>query len=242
MFSVVIPIFNHAKFLASAVRSAQQSPLVREILLLDDGSQDSSAAIAARLAAASGGRVRNIITDGGNHGAHNRLNELVQLAACDWVAVLNSDDAFLPGRFEAVLEKPEFASCDFVFGNVLFMNDRGALTGAKCGPFDFGLTSTPATERLSKLLVIENYLVTTSNMIFRKTLHARIGGFGAFRYVHDWDFALRAMALGNPLYVQRFLTAYRLHGNNTIQENETKVNLESKAVLARYAEDFPDRS
>ncbi len=239
MFSVVIPIYNHAKFLAQAVRSALESPLAAEIVLLDDGSRDGSAAVAAKLAAASGGRVRNIATRDGNRGAQHRLNELVQIAKYDWVAVLNSDDMFFTGRFEAIVARPEFSSCDFVFGNVLFMDERGALTGAKCGPFDFGLGSLPSIQRLSELLVLENYLVTTSNMIFRKTLHARIGGFADFRYVHDWDFALRAFALGSPLYVQRFLTVYRRHARNTIRENQSEFNSELKAMLALYVRDFP---
>lgn len=76
-------------------------------------------------------------------------------------------------------------------------------------------------------------------MIFRKALHERVGGFAAYRYVHDWDFALRAMALGRPLYVQRFLTAYRMHSRNTILENPGKVDDEAADLFARFVADFP---
>ncbi|MBV9770597.1 MAG: glycosyltransferase [Bryobacterales bacterium] len=245
MFSVVVPIYNHAAFIAQAVRSAQQSSLVGEILLVDDGSSDGSADIAAALAAAGAdglrniARVGNIATNGGNRGAPYRLNQLVELAECEWVAVLNSDDLFLPGRFEAIAASPEFSSSDFIFGNVLFVDQRGALTGAKRGPFDFGLSSPPSMQQLSELLALENYIVTTSNMIFRKTLHARAGGFADLRYVHDWDFALRALAMARPLYVPRFLTAYRRHARNTILENEAKFKSERKIMLERYSRDFP---
>ncbi len=243
MFSVVIPIYNHELFIVQAVRSALRCPLVDEVLLIDDGSSDGSAEIAARLAAAHRGRLRNVTpADGRNRGAHYRLNELVGLAEQQWIAVLNSDDIFVPGRFEAVVEEPEFSKCDFVFGNVLLVDERGSLKGAKLGPFDFGLyqQGRPDSSRLMDLLCIENFVVSTSNMIFRKALHDHVGGFSPFRYVHDWDFALRAMALGRSLYVQRFLTAYRLHSRNTIRENKERVDLEIITMRERFLLEFPD--
>jgi len=80
-------------------------------------------------------------------------------------------------------------------------------------------------------------------MVFRKSLHARIGGFRPYRYVHDWDFALRAMLVGRAAYIRRFLTAYRIHPRNTILENERKAVVETrlmldsfKAEISRFAE------
>jgi hypothetical protein len=55
----------------------------------------------------------------------------VEAAKCDWVAVLNSDDVFVDSRFEAVIAHPSFQECDFVFGNLLFINADGRLIGAK---------------------------------------------------------------------------------------------------------------
>ncbi len=89
-----------------------------------------------------------------------------------------------------------------------------------------------AERRFAELMREQNYLITTSNMVFRKSLHARVGGFRPYRYVHDWDFALRAMQLGRAAYIRRFLTAYRIHSGNTIQESERKARTETKAMLA----------
>jgi glycosyltransferase involved in cell wall biosynthesis len=243
MFSVVIPIYNHARFVKQAVWSALRSPLVKEILVIDDGSRDGSLKIAADMAAAHPSRVRNLTPpSGGNRGAPERLNELVEQAQCEWVAVLNSDDVFVSGRFEAIVRDPEFSDCDFAFGNLLFIDERGALMGARRGPLDSWTPFRPSLEllrmleerRFLELLSEQNHLVTTSNMVFRKSLHARLGGFRSYRYVHDWDFALRAMLLGRPAYVRRFLTGYRLHGHNTILEGERKGNLETRAMLDRF--------
>jgi len=243
MFSVVIPIYNHAKFVKQAIWSALRSPLVHEVLILDDGSDDGSAEIAAGMAAAHSGRVRDLTPrPGGNRGAHERLNELVELAQCEWIAILNSDDVFVSGRFEAMLRDLEFPECDFAFGNLLLMDERGGLIGGRRGPLDTWLPFRPscdvlkmvAERRLVDILCDENYLVTTSNMIFRKSLHIRLGGFRPYRYVHDWDFALRAMLYGRTLYVPRFLTAYRIHSHNTIKNNELKASLEIRSVLDSF--------
>jgi|SRR5271157_2828516 len=247
MFSVVIPIYNHAAFLSEAVGSALRSSLVAEVLLLDDGSRDGSAKLAAELAATDH-RVRNLTPPGaGNRGAPTRLNELVGAASCDWIAALNSDDAFVAGRFEAIIADPLFANSEFVFGNLLLMNERGSLVSAKRGPFDTGTPFPPffdlgamvAAGRFLELLAHQNYMGTTSNMVFRKDLHARIGGFRHYRYVHDWDFALRAVTIGRALYVQRYITAYRIHSHNTIAESAARVNLESKDLFDLFVTDFP---
>lgn len=248
MFSVVIPIYKHAAFVRQAVWSALRSPLVTEVILIDDGSPDDSARIAAELAAAEP-RVRNLTPPGGgNRGAHIRLNELVNAARCEWVAVLNSDDVFVDGRFESIASSPNFVDVDFVFGNILLMNEDGDRIGAKRGPFDTG-TPFPSlfdvkqmvkSGQLLELLSHQQYMGTTSNMVFRKELHARIGGFGSYRYVHDWDFALRAMALGRPLYLQRYITTYRIHPNNTINESRARVDLEAKELFDHYVADFPE--
>lgn len=240
MFSVIIPIYNHAKFVRQAIWSALRSPLVQEILVIDDGSTDGSAGIAAQMAAQHSGRVRDLTPrSGGNRGAHQRLNELVELAQSEWIAVLNSDDAFVSGRFEGIVRDPGFADCEFAFGHVLLMNERGALIGAKRGPLDSRALSEPsfdllrmiAEQRFSELLRDRNYLITTSNMVFRKSLHARVGGFRPYRYVHDWDFALRAAQAGRIAYVRRFLTAYRLHGHNTILESERRAATETRSMF-----------
>ncbi len=250
MFSVLMPVYNHAKYVMQAVVSALRSPLVSEVLLVDDGSSDGSAGILAELAARNPARVRNLTKKAeGNRGTHVCLNELVAAAKCDWVAVLNSDDVFVDRRFEAIVAHPSFPESDFVCGDLLLIDAGGRLTGAKRGPFDTGIPFPREFDveqmvecgNLLDLLAHQNYLGTTSNMVFTKALHARIGGFAAFRYVHDWDFALRATVLGRCAYMRRYLTAYRMHPTNTINDASAKEKVEAEARLLfdRLLADFP---
>ena len=106
-------------------------------------------------------------------------------------------------------------------------------------PGEFDVGKMVASANLVDLMAHQNCIGTTSNMIFTKELHARIGGFAAFRYVHDWDFALRAMALGRCSYIHRYLTVYRMHTGNTINEGSAKVDAESRTLFDRFLTNFP---
>lgn len=247
MFSVAIPVYNHRRYLTGAVLSALSSALVKEVLLVDDGSRDGSPELIARLAAGNP-RVRDLTIPGeGNRGAHVRLNQLVEAAAQPWVAVLNSDDFFAPGRFEALAQVIRRRRPEFVFGHLLLMDDSDRVTGTKRGPLQpefpyprgLDVRRLLAEERYDPLLANQNFIATTSNMVFTKDLHARVGGFADLRYAHDWDFALRASRLGRSLMVGQFLSLYRLHASNTIKENLDAIGREVRGLFDRFLADFP---
>jgi glycosyltransferase involved in cell wall biosynthesis len=249
MFSVLIPVYNHAEYVAEAVASAIRSTLVSEVLLVDDGSRDRSHEIVSCLSRSMPNRVRDLTsTVGENRGAHERLNELVEAAQNEWVAILNSDDMFVPGRFETILAYLRAGKeCDFICGYLLIVNGDGVVIGTKRGleepeyPHPFtGLSHTDlALHPLSDLLANQNFIATTSNMIFKRALHRRVGGFAPFRYAHDWAFALRAGVVGDPLYTPHFFTKYRVHSNNTIKASKEEITTEVRVLFERFLSEYP---
>ncbi len=248
MFSVVIPVYNHERYLVECVLSAARNPLVSEVLLLDDGSRDGSAHLCAQLAVGALDKVRDVTPAArGNRGAHATLNELVEQAACDWVAVLNSDDVFLPARFDLVRRRMRFSNFDLCFGNVVVRDAEGRQLGGKRAMYDPQLPFPAAVDvgaMVSSadwlpLLAHQNFLATTSNMVFRKALFRKIGGFADFRYVHDWDFALRAALEGTVAYIPHALTGYRVHASNTIKEDALKVDAEAGIMFEKLQRDYP---
>lgn len=255
MFSVLIPVFNHSAFLRRAVESAIRDPLVREVLVVDDGSRDDSPRVIRDLVRLYGPRVRDIGTDpSGNRGAHVRLNELVEAARTDWVAVLNSDDALVPGRFAIARAVARSGRTQFVCGSLLIMDATGAVCGRKRGwldpeyPFPPGLLGGVASlphewrkpewqEAFRARLLHQNFIATTSNMLFTKQLHARLGGFRDYRYCHDWDFALRAAFDGDVGWCDQYLTLYRVHGSNTIAEAKERIRADVQRMFRRFVAD-----
>ncbi|TXL75672.1 glycosyltransferase [Vineibacter terrae] len=249
MFSVVIPVYNHAQYLRSAVESGLRSDLVKEVLLVDDGSSDGSRLVLQDLCRQYAPRVRELESAAaGNRGAHYRLNELCRQASGPWIAVLNSDDEFLPGRFEVLRSLIRMEKAEFVSGTMIIVDEVSRVIGTKRGQFE---PEYPLPEALQgiwiqssfdllRILCSQNVICTTSNMVFTKALFERLKGFRDLRYTHDWDFALRAAVHGRASFCAHPLTRYRAHSANTIKEPSPHVDGEVVRLFSWLLDEHPE--
>jgi glycosyltransferase involved in cell wall biosynthesis len=95
--SVIIPSFNRSHTLARALQSVyDQSSPVEEVILIDDGSTDDSAAMVAR----DFPEVEVIRQS--NSGVSAARNRGIQAARHEWIALLDSDDCWLPQKIASV--------------------------------------------------------------------------------------------------------------------------------------------
>ena len=231
--SVVVPLYQHARYVAAALDSvlAQTAP-PREILVIDDGSTDDGARIAER-------RLRDVaptrVLRQANRGAAETINAAVQLAACGWIAVLNSDDLFLPDKLahcqRIIAERPD---AQMIAGGIALIGAKGeTLTSGIAADWlrraqDFAARAAhPALSLLN-----ENFVATTSNMVFTRALWQHLGGFAALRYCHDLDFLLRGLAAAPAAIMDEAQVQYRVHAHNTIGEDVRGVRVELAAVIA----------
>ena len=118
--SIIIPVYNQAGYLGEAIESVQsQSYPHREILIVDDGSNDDPASIIARYEGA-----RLIRQD--NAGTAAARNSGIRQSRGELLVVLDADDRLLPGALdrgvEALSSRPDLA---FVFGRARMMDSRG---------------------------------------------------------------------------------------------------------------------
>ncbi len=102
---VLIAARNRADTIERAVQSALAQDEVRTVIVVDDASTDDTAAIATQCDP-SGNRVivERVPSNIGPAAARNRG---LQLSTAPWFAILDGDDFFLPGRFEALLSKSD---------------------------------------------------------------------------------------------------------------------------------------
>jgi len=112
--SVIIPVYNAAKYLVKAVQSALDQPEVAEVILVEDASPDNALEIARQLAEVDN-RVKVFQhPDKKNHGAGASRNLGIEKSTCDYIAFLDADDYYLPERFKQA--KPIFKSHPAVKG------------------------------------------------------------------------------------------------------------------------------
>lgn len=231
--SVVIPAYNHEAYVLEAVRSALASPLVAEVLVCDDASTDGTWSVLQSITDARVRLSRHEI----NRGADATLGWLLDQAQCPYVAILNSDDRFLPGRLERCTGLLHSGQADLVGTDIRLIDGTGAEVADHWWIQAFGALKAVwhQTGDWVATLLEGNVFMSTSNFVFTRDVWQRLRPFSADRYVHDYDFLLRAVLAGVRLaWVDEPLLAYRLHGANTISESPLKANLEASALLRRH--------
>lgn len=234
--SVIIPSFNHAKFIGEAVQSVLTQTLHDlELIVVDDGSTDNSLEILDRF---SDPRMRIIRQE--NRGAHAAINRGLEASASPTLTILNSDDIYHFERLEKVLGKlKEEPTIGFAGSFIEVIDHQGKPLGIKHGFKDLSPWSLEYPERsfragedLRAALLTENYWSTTSNFVFSREVYEQVGDFRPLRYTHDWDFALRSARLAPQMLIPEPLIQYRVHPTNTIREDQSAMIFEICWILA----------
>jgi len=234
MISAVIPAYNHERWVRQAVESVRaQSLPAGELVVVDDGSSDGTRTVLDQLRFPG----MRVITQE-NRGAHVAINRAVALSTGDYVAILNSDDEFTEERLEHAWGVARATGAALVIGSVRFIDAEGdpLAEDHDSSRWYREARAEPARSRsLAKALLRHNFAVTTSNFFFHRELWRRLGGFAAYRYVHDYDFLLRALELcaDRVVYAEALEgVCYRVHGNNTILE-DTERAMDERAVMLK---------
>jgi len=213
--AIVIPLFNHERFIADALRSlfTQTRPPAR-IIVIDDGSTDHSLE-AARAAANS----TVTLLSQENAGAHAALNRGIALANdSEFIGILNSDDLYEPSRIESCLRHLDQHPAAVVVVTRLRLIDENGAFPAPADPRARWLHSVwqARPPSLPGWFGIANFTKTTSNLLGRAD-YFRAHPFRPYRYVHDYYFALTAAIEDRLLLLDEELLRYRVHNANTIK-------------------------
>jgi glycosyltransferase involved in cell wall biosynthesis len=207
--SIIMPAYNEERFIAEAIESVlAQTWRDFELIILNDGSQDSTLKIAEHYALLDP-RVR--VESHWNMGVAPTLNKGLALSANEWVAIMHADDVMMPNRIERQLAflaaHPEL---DVASSWVKHINSKGRIIAKD--------NSRLLTPNAIQELYLANELVGFSHpaTILRKKAVLDIGGYRPqFRVNEDVDLWNRLLEHGCQILVQpEFLLKYRLHGGS----------------------------
>lgn len=122
--SVIMAAYNVERYVERAIRSAlNQEGVTVEVIVVNDGSTDSTSSVIASI---DDPRVRYIDL-ASNSGASVARNTGIALGTAPWTAILDSDDAFLPGRLLRCLRRAKATKADIVIDNVsIYREEDGA--------------------------------------------------------------------------------------------------------------------
>jgi glycosyltransferase involved in cell wall biosynthesis len=181
--SAVVPTRDRPELCAQAVRSALEQRIPRlEVIVVDDGSRDAGA---TRRAVLIDPRVRvvRLEASGGVAAARNRG---IETATGDWIALLDDDDLWAPGKLAAQLELAAEAGLECVYTDFALVDLERRVIGVSRAP-------DPAE---AKAMVRQRspFHAGTCTVIARADRVRAVGGFDEqLRQLADWDLWLRLM-------------------------------------------------
>ncbi len=237
LLSVIIPSYNHARFIAEAIESvAAQRHENLELVVVDDGSTDESVeVIRSVLAEVDIPHVQLIEQE--NRGAPAAIDRGVQASAGEWLSILNSDDTFHPERFSRIREEVPEEGDFFAFSMVRMVDhERRPLPDSSetVAGYQHALYEASQCPTIGYALLRNNFSVTSGNFVFTRALYDKLGGFGNYELAHDWDFLLRALYHVEPIFVTKRLLDYRTHAHNTRHGLQDQSLVEGRRILNDY--------
>jgi len=234
---VVIPVYNHERFVGDAIRSvlAQTIDAV-DLVVVDDGSKDGSVdAARAAIAGFPGRRVTLIEQE--NRGAHAAIMRGIEHLDTPILSILNSDDLYEFDRFERMLPALD-AELAIAFSGITLIDDAGNTLPpdhAWSRWYAQALTAAETEPTIGFALLVHNFSVTSGNFVFTRALYDRLGGFNEQKFAHDWDFLIRSVAYAEPAFIPDRLMRYRVHDSNTTDAVRDQLQQDCRTALDRYA-------
>jgi glycosyltransferase involved in cell wall biosynthesis len=200
--SVVIPCYRQARFLGDAIESALAQTHARvEVVVVDDGSPDDTAAVAARYP-----EVRYVRQE--NHGLSAARNAGLCASSGDFVVFLDADDVLrrdaVRAGLAALLARPE---CAFASGAYVYVDENRLPLPSTHG-------SRIVRDHYTALLR-DNYIGMHATVMYRRAPLVTAGGFDTrLGACEDYDLYLR-LAREFPVCTHdRVIAEYRQHGAN----------------------------
>ncbi len=203
LVTVVMTCYNHGRYLPDAIASirAQTWPHI-EMILVDDGSTDETAAIVAQF-----DDVTYIWQ--ANQGPSGARNTAIERARGEFIAFLDADDLFYPEGIEAgVRDLQAHPDCAFTFGrNRRVTMDGKLLLEDLVHPMDPDGYTT---------FLRRNIIGSHASILYRTELLRRVGGFDvSLRACEDHELYLRLVRQYSFSRHLTFVTDYRFHNTNS---------------------------
>lgn len=222
LISVVLPVYNGEEYLAEAIDSILEQTFSNfELIIIDDGSTDSSLAILKRYQKLDG-RIRLIARE--NRNLATTLNDTIDLARGEWVARMDQDDIALPHRIERQLQWLEQTGADICGSWVKLF-----------GTADKHILKHPQTDQAIKMELLFGTPFAHPSVMMRTALAKTLRYDKVWEKAEDYDLWERAVHAGWQMTnVQEVLLLYRQHTTQITTHTSSQNHILSQKIRRRY--------
>ena len=230
--SVITPTFNRANVISEAIASVQrQTQTDFEHIIVDDGSTDDTPALMDPWIETDD-RIDYIRLEE-NHGHAYAQNRGVEAASGDFIAILDSDDVYLPQRLAIASRALRGASGDIggVFHPFVDLYDSYSCT-----------RQVPTGELTFDQLAERNVIAGMSNTLYRQEVFDEVGGFDtSMASTVDYEFQLRVLQQYAMEGLENVLSVHRKDVSG-IQDTAWRKRQGLITVLAKHQQSLSDRN
>jgi glycosyltransferase involved in cell wall biosynthesis len=210
IFSVIIPVYNRADLLQRAIRSVLAQTFANyQIVVVDDGSLEP---VATALAEVPAGKLKYVKIP--NMGAAIARNVGIGLAGGEWIAFLDSDDAWLPQKLQRVYEYIK------VHGPTFSYYSGFRAVNSSTGKVIDETIETREPENYTRALTTGNPIRVFSSFVARRELIFSVNGLDkTFKARQDVDLYMRLSQVASFKYVPEVLCEVYRGAEGSITSN-----------------------
>ena len=219
MISIVVPTYNRAKLLSRAIESVlKQTFQDSELIVIDDGSTDNTEELIKEYAARDN-RIKYIKQENSG-GAARPKNVGIKMAKGEYIAILDSDDEWMPEKLETQLhyfERSENPKLMAIGCNMIVVDAETKKESRY---------RVPRYKNPLRNLLLRDYMGSGSCMFYRKSVFDEIGFFDeSLKRGQDRDMRIRIAERYYIEFVDEYLVRYYT-GHQSVSSSAGEKNLE----------------
>ncbi len=230
MVSVIIPNYNHARYLRQRIESVlQQSFTDFECIILDDGSMDNSKGIIEGYAAKDA-RIRFYPSQNNSGSPFVQWNKGVQLACNELIWIAESDDRCSPELLQSLVNAHvNNPAIGLAYCQSLKMDEEGNISGSWkefTDDIDDALFKEDfvmdGMEFINKFLIYKNVIPNASAVLFKKSVFEKAGGADETLATNsDWLAWLKMLVDEKLAFVAHHHNMFRHHTESVIAKHSS---------------------
>lgn len=212
LVSVVIPCYNHEKFVQDCIQSViDQTYENIELIIIDDGSTDSSIDKIKEITSLCKERfVRFEFRHRSNKGLCNTLNEALEWCQGEYYSAIASDDMLLVDKISSQVK--------------IFQEDLGVVGcfgGVELIDEYNNLIKTEKEENIMyyshEEIILHKHIIYAPTQLLRMSCLKSIGGYPEDIIIEDWYMWIELSKIGKLVVYPKVYAKYRNHSDNTVK-------------------------
>jgi glycosyltransferase involved in cell wall biosynthesis len=237
--SVIALCYNHERFVVECLDSIRDQTFSDiELVIIDDCSCDRSATVIEKWISTNRYMCK-FIKHSQNRGICKSINEGLSCVTGKYVAIVASDDIWLPTKIEHQVSLMEQACEDVgvIFCNAFHMDEAGIIKGEifpeRC--LELNLKQVPQGD-VHATLWIGNFIPAVTALV-RRSCYAKIGTYDESLFYEDYDMWLRISREYRFLYSPAIVAKYRNMPHSSAHSNTSKMDESKSRIFQKFLDD-----